>query len=183
MSETYYSTRCRGCGTHKAPQGVILQSRSEPDSHQGRAVGNRGNKGTKSPFGDSSDIRLAGFRPGPVPPEESIVYYEDHENGGYYWFLYPLLAELAEKTRQMIELYGDAAFRCGDLLLVRQTLLETRRLVKHQRERWSVYVDTEDMPNAMLPPPPSKVYVYREVARSMFLSLLDSLPAMADRES
>jgi hypothetical protein len=129
----------------------------------------------------SLQIGLAGAPPGPHAAAGPIVSFDDDENGGYYWFLYPLLDRLAEKTGQMIDLYGDAAFRGDDLRFLRQTLLEARQLVAQQPVRWSVYVGTQTMPNAPEPPPPRAVY--KEVERSKFFTLLDSLLAIVDRAS
>ncbi len=133
------------------------------------------------------DIGLAGSRPGPPSAAGPIVQfcdndkYPDDDTGGYYWFLHPLFARLAEKTGQYIDLYGDAEFRGDDLELLRQTLLEARQLVATHPEQWSVYVGTSSMPNATPPVPPWKVF--KKVERSKFLSLLDALLAIVDRAS
>lgn len=104
--------------------------------------------------------------------------YED-DTGGYYAFLHPLFSRLAEKTGQYIDLHGDAEFRGDDLQLLRQTLLEARQLVATQPERWSVHTGTSSMPNATPPLPPWEVS--KEVERSKFLSMLDTLIAIVDR--
>jgi len=127
----------------------------------------------------SLEIGLAGSQPDPFSAAQYMVSLDDHENGGYYWFLYPLLEQLATQTGQMIDLYGDAEFRGDDLPVLRQTLVEACRLVADQPVRWSVYVGTSSMPNATPPVPPWPVF--KEVERSKFIKLLDTLIAIVDR--
>ena len=55
------------------------------------------------------------------------------EDDGYYWFLYPLFEKLAERTRQMIDLYGDAEFQGPSLDALRETVAEGRRMVESRR--------------------------------------------------
>jgi hypothetical protein len=52
----------------------------------------------------SLDIGLGDDRPGPPLPAGPTVSFDDDENGGYYWFLYPFFHRLAEKTGQHIDL-------------------------------------------------------------------------------
>jgi len=127
----------------------------------------------------SLEIGLAGSQPDPFSAAEYVVSLDADENGGYYCFLRPLLDQLAEKTGQRIDLYEDAEFRGDDLLVLRQTLVEARRLVADQPVRWPVYVGTASMPNATPPVPPWEVF--KEVERSKFIRLLDTLIAMVDR--
>src|SRR5262245_35274436 len=132
------------------------------------------------------DIGLAGPRPGPPTAAGPIVQFCDDEKydddtGGYYWFLHPFFSRLAEKTGQYIDLYGDAEFRGEDLELLRQTLLEARQLVATQPEQWSVHVGRSTMPNAT--PPVQPWEVFKEVERSKFLGMLDTLLALVDRAS
>ena len=47
------------------------------------------------------DIGLAGSRPGPPSAAGPIVQFDHYENEGYYVFLYPLFAQLAEETGQI----------------------------------------------------------------------------------
>ena len=77
----------------------------------------------------SLEIGLAGFQAEPLSAAEYMVLLDGDENGGYYWFLRPLLDRLAEKTGQIIDLYEDAEFRGDDLPVLRSTLVEARRLV------------------------------------------------------
>jgi hypothetical protein len=127
----------------------------------------------------SLEIRLAGSQPEAFSEAEYIVSLDGHDNSGYYWFLYPLLEQLAEKTGQMIDLYGDAEFRGDELPVLRQTLVEARRQVADQPVRWSVHVGISSMPNATPPVPPWEVF--KEVERSKFIKLLDTLIAIVDR--
>jgi hypothetical protein len=130
------------------------------------------------------DIALADPQSGPPSMVGPIVQFcdddkYDDDTGGYYSFLHPFFSRLAEKTGQYIDLYGDAEFRGHDLQLLRQTLLEARQLVATQPEQWSVYMGTSSMPNATPPVPPWEVF--KEVERSKFLSMLDTLIAIVDR--
>jgi len=127
----------------------------------------------------SLQIGLAGSQSEPFSTAEYLVSLDDHENGGYYWFLRPLLEQLAEKTGQMIDPHEDAVFRGDDLPVLRDTLVDARRLVADQPERWSVCVGTSSMPNATPPAPPWKVF--KEVEQSKFIQLLDTLIAIVDR--
>lgn len=127
----------------------------------------------------SLEIGLAGSQSEPFSTAEYLVSLDYDENGGYYCFLRPLLEQLAEKTGQMIDVYEDAAFRGDDLPVLRSTLVEARQLVADQPERWSVYVGTSSMPNATPPVPPWDVF--KEVERSKFIELLDTLIAIVDR--
>jgi hypothetical protein len=127
----------------------------------------------------SLEIELAGSQPDPFSAAEYMVSLDGDENSGYYWFLRPLLEQLAEKTGQMIDLYEDAEFRGDELPVLRQTLVEARRLVADQPVRWSVYVGTSSMPNATPPVPPWEVF--KEVERSKFIKVLDTLIAIVDR--
>jgi hypothetical protein len=129
----------------------------------------------------SLEIGLAGSRPGPPSAAGPIASFDDDENGGYYWFLYPLFEQLAEKTGQMIDLYGDAEFRGDALQSLRQTLHEACRLVGDQPAQWSVFVGTQTMPNAPKPPPPRDIF--KDVERSKLLALLDLMLTIVDRAS
>ena len=129
----------------------------------------------------SLDIGLAGSRPGQPSAAGPIVQFDNVENEGYYVFLYPLFARLAERTGRLIDLYGDAEYHGDALQSLQQTLLEARQLVADQPAKWSVYVGTATMPNAPKPPPPWDVF--KEVERSKFLSMLDTLLAIVDRAS
>jgi hypothetical protein len=127
----------------------------------------------------SLEIGLAGSQPDPFSAAEYLVWLDSDESSGYYCFLCPLLFQLAERTGQMIDLYEDAEFRGDDLPVLRQTLVEARRLVADQPVRWPVYVGTASMPNATPPVPPWEVF--KEVERSKFIRLLDMLIAIVDR--
>ena len=56
----------------------------------------------------SLEIGLAGSQFEPFSAAENMVSLDGDENGGYYWFLRPLLDQLAEKTGQSIDLLEDA---------------------------------------------------------------------------
>lgn len=93
--------------------------------------------------------------------------FDDDENGGYYWFLYPLFVRLKQSTGQWIDLYESAEFRGEDLAALNDTLLEARGMVLAQPERWAVHVGTECGSVAR--------DLFKEVERSRFLALIDGL--------
>jgi hypothetical protein len=130
------------------------------------------------------DIGLADPQSGPPSMVGPIVQFcNDDKYGddtdGYYSFIYKFFYSIAEKTGQYIDLYGAAELRGDDLPLLRQTLLEVRQLVATQPERWSVHTGTSSMPNATPPVPPWGVF--KEVERSKFLSMVDTLIAIVER--
>jgi hypothetical protein len=137
------------------------------------------------------DIYVEGSRPGEVATEAPVVSFFDEgqgpgpryddDTGGYYWFLEPLFQRLVEKTGQYIDLYGDAEFRGDDLKALRETLREARQLVEAQPERWSVYLGMASMPNAT--PPVAPWEVLKEVERSKFLEIIDTLLEIVDHAS
>jgi hypothetical protein len=75
----------------------------------------------------SLEIGLAGTQSEPFSAAEYMVSLDGDENGGYYWFLRPLLDRLAEKTGQSIDLCEDAEFRGDDLPALRRTRRPLRR--------------------------------------------------------
>jgi hypothetical protein len=111
--------------------------------------------------------------------DEPVVQFNDEEDGGYYWYLYPVFTEIVEKTGQMIDLYGDAEFRGEHLQELRRALEEARWDAEKQPDQWTVYVGTACMPNATPPMPPFEVY--KDVERTKLIQLLDSLLALIDR--
>jgi len=122
-------------------------------------------------------IKLADCRTDLPLAARSVVEFDDDENGGYYWFLYPLFVQLAEKTGQLIELYGAAEFRGDALLLLQETLRKARRLVTEQSEEWSVDVGTQTLPNA---PEQAPRTVFKKVERAKFVLLVDALLAIVE---
>ncbi len=74
---------------------------------------------------------------------EPVVTLEDN---GYYWFLHPLFADLASKTGQYIDLYGDASFAGLTLDALGDTIERARRLVEEQAETWEVHIGTQTAP-------------------------------------
>ena len=65
----------------------------------------------------SLEIGLAGSQSEPFSAAEYMVSLDGDENDGYYWFLRPLLDQLAEKTEQSIDPFEDAEFRGDDICL------------------------------------------------------------------
>ena len=125
------------------------------------------------------DIGLAGSEPGRPSTTGPIVQFDSFENEGYYVFLHPWFARLAEETGQYIDLFGDAEFHGEALRSLRQTVLDARRSVENQPAQWTVFIGTATMPNAPDPPPPWDVI--KGVDRSKLLALLHSLLAIVDR--
>jgi hypothetical protein len=123
------------------------------------------------------DIGLADSRPGPPSAAGPIVQFDDFENGGYYWYLHPWFDQLAQRTGQLIDLYGDAEFHGDALNSLEESLREARRAIAAQPDRWSVYVGTQTMPNA--PEQPSRD-VFKTVERTKFMALIDSLLAIVE---
>ena len=121
----------------------------------------------------SLDIGLAAARGLPLSAAEPGVSFDDDENGGYYWFLYPFFHRLAEATGQYIDLYGVAEFRGADVQALHDALLEARASVMAQPERWSVHVGTQTAP--------TRQAIFKEVERSGFVALIDRFLAVVER--
>ena len=85
-------------------------------------------------FVGDSDPRT--WRRGILP---GVPWAEFHDDG-YYWFMWPLFEALAERTGQVIDLYGSAAFHGPALESFREILCEARALVQAQPETWQVVV-------------------------------------------
>jgi hypothetical protein len=86
---------------------------------------------------------------------------------GYYWFLHPLFVDLASRTGQYIDLYGDAAFAGPALDALGDTTERARRLVEEQPDSWQVHVGTQTAP--------VHKEVYSGVEGSTFRQLLERL--------
>src|SRR4051794_35152256 len=96
----------------------------------------------------------------------------DLEDDGYYWFLTPLFGELALKTGQYVDLYGDACFKGKTLDEFKRALSDARRLVNGKPDRWRVHVGTQTLPKYK--------ELYRTVVKSDFLKLLRKLAQIAN---
>jgi len=110
---------------------------------------------------------------------ETVVLFDDEENGGYYRYLYPTLLEAADATGQMIDLNGYAMLRGEQLSVLRLALVKARLSTEDQPNRWPVSVGTSSMPNATPPQPPQ--VVWKEVEKAKLLALLDRLMEIIDR--
>src|SRR5262245_28481146 len=75
-------------------------------------------------------------------PETVVVFADD----GYYWFLHPLLMDLAQQTGGYIDLYGDASFSGTALEALGETVERARSLVEGQPPSWEVHVGTQTAP-------------------------------------
>ena len=91
------------------------------------------------------------LQPTPVIPSsrsvgEHVVSIEGtgrDQNDGYFWFLYPLFNDLAKRTGQRIDLFGDAAFAGDTLDELEQTLVSARALVDAQPDVWERVVKVQ----------------------------------------
>ena len=68
------------------------------------------------------------------------------DDDGYYWYLHPLLEELAASTGQYIDLYGDASFSGQQLGAVKKMLAKAKRLVASQPACWEVCIGQQLIP-------------------------------------
>ena len=121
----------------------------------------------------SLGIHIAADHKSPPAPGEPAVSFDDDENGGYYWFLHPLFAKLAETTGQYIDLYGNAEFRGESLDALGEALHEACRLIREQPARWMVHVGTQTAPTHR--------EVFKEVERSKFEALLEQFSTIVAR--
>jgi len=105
-----------------------------------------------------------GRRPDPEP-----IVSLDFENDGYYWFLYPLFEGLAERTGQLIDLYGTALFNLPQLDDLQSVITQARLQVEAMPDSWDVLIGWSLGSNYQ-PAPATAVWsiVYREA----FLELL-----------
>src|SRR5262245_15860934 len=79
----------------------------------------------------------------PLPSEPSL---DLHDDGGYYWFLAPLIEELAQKTGHYIDLYGDASFLHENLKALEGMLIKARQLVNDHEAAWDVCIGEQLVP-------------------------------------
>jgi len=47
------------------------------------------------------------------------------DNGGVYWYLYPMFEKLSQRSGQMIDLYADAKFTKANIGLLDDALVKT----------------------------------------------------------
>lgn len=82
-----------------------------------------------------------------LQPHAQIPRYGDDyelvlelEDDGYFWFLWPFFEQLARKTGQRIDLYGDAVFGGALLDDLKQTLTAVRQSLEGRPQTWEVSV-------------------------------------------
>lgn len=104
-----------------------------------------------------------GTRASRVPHPDKPSFSLDDD--GYYWFLYPLFAQLYEHTAQMVDLYGKAFFEGTSLDALQEVLAQARQQLESQPETWQVSVSLQISPEYK--------EVFDEVSRTTFLEILD----------
>lgn len=91
---------------------------------------------------------------------------------GYYWFIHPLLQDLAERTGLYIDLYGYAAFGPGELMYLQQLVSDIRALIAEQPLEWDVHCGTQIFPE--------NKEIFDAVSKSKFVDLVDKLQCVID---
>lgn len=84
--------------------------------------------------------------PSKFPDTFWTSFNNDFENGGDYFFLFPLIETLHKQTGQCLDLYGDALFCGDDLKTFADFVTDAQCLVDGQPEHWSVLVGTQTEP-------------------------------------
>ena len=115
------------------------------------------------------------IQPGPeLPPNrhiaEHVVSIEGSgrgENPGCFWFLYPLFNDLAKRTGQRIDLYGDAAFWGETLDALEETLTRAHSLVDAQSDTWQVRTSIQIRP--------VRQEIYETISKQQMNVLLEKL--------
>lgn len=90
---------------------------------------------------------------------------------GYYWYLYPLIERLRKSHGKYIDLFGNAAFRKGELSLLLGFLNEAQALIESQPASWKVHIGTE---TGLV-----KRELYAALERREFVDLIAQLRAVA----
>jgi hypothetical protein len=98
------------------------------------------------------------------PQEEPGLSLDD---GGYYWFLYPLIERLYDETGQFIDLYTDARFTPSKFPALERMLAAAEKLIRKQPARWQVLIGVQVKP--------VRKELYTEVERAKFLKFLGVL--------
>jgi hypothetical protein len=117
-----------------------------------------------------------------VPLQDEPRMFFDDDNIGYYWFLYPLIEDLAKQTGQMIDLYRDASFVGNHLSSLDKMLKDARVLVKGQPASWEVCIGSCLEPhNKSKKRKPRLEKLFVSVDRGCFLELLATWKIIVDR--
>ena len=78
------------------------------------------------------------------PQNELLMSFDGSE--GLYWFIYPVLEQIADETGVMIDLYDDATFEHELLMELFLGLDEAISLLKTQPMSWKVEI-SKDVPS------------------------------------
>ncbi len=96
-----------------------------------------------------------------------VEYRLSFDDDGYYWFLHPLFAALAERTGIYIDLYGHASFHPGNIHHLERLIADARALVQDRPDVWQVSIGHQ--------PFPVEREIYQEVSKSLMSEKLDVL--------
>ncbi|BCM92447.1 hypothetical protein IAD21_04327 [Abditibacteriota bacterium] len=108
-------------------------------------------------------------RPAHGAEYEEILCFEEEEEEGYYWFLYPLFQQLQKRTGQFVDQYGVAIFGGDNLDSLANTIAAARQLTENHPEEWDVVVGFE------VGPARPRREIRQPVNKARMLSLLDKL--------
>ncbi|MCB9895965.1 MAG: hypothetical protein H6839_16145 [Planctomycetes bacterium] len=85
-----------------------------------------------------------------------------------YWFLYPFFESIYDRTQQMVDLYGHAAFKGRSREVLREMLEQARAIALSQPERW--FICTGRRSNGPSPGP-----VFQHIVRKDLLEFIGQL--------
>lgn len=106
----------------------------------------------------------------PTPDTDDLTLH--FADDGPYWWLQPTFQKLAQRTGQMIDLYGDAYFTPDLLPAFKHSITEAQQQVQHKPEYWLVGTGT-----IVQPLPYTRVSF---VERRRMLALLKQLMTLID---
>jgi hypothetical protein len=93
------------------------------------------------------------------------------EPEAYYWFLYPLFEDFAERHGKLIDLYDGAAFEGTELDHVIELWENAKSLIERQSEAFDIHMGT----NMGTDEEPKKEEIYFAVRRSEYLIFIERL--------
>jgi hypothetical protein len=74
----------------------------------------------------------------PADPKGHRRILVQFQDDGYFWFLYDAFKDVAERTGEQVDLYGDAAFQGEHLLEFQTVIRDWRGRIESSPDRWSV---------------------------------------------
>ncbi len=97
--------------------------------------------------------------------ETSVSFHEEQ----YYWYLYPtLIKQIQNQTGKVIDLYDDAEFEGGSLLILEKIVINQLIILEQIKEKsWEVHVGTQTYPE--------KKQIFETVKRTTTIELLEKL--------